>query len=343
MKRILLTITINLFVFLSSIQQVDARAFCALRDPVSTIKLLFPESTHHRSVVKAINSEVRDRISSILPFTLHFNELGKHTLYVVENNANSVGYVHVRSELTKWGLVEIAWGLKPDLTIRSVHFQRCRIPDCDGVHLENVLELTVGKSYGELIKLIEDDGKTLVPEVLEKISDPSAASFSLDAIKSAIKTMVVTSITWEEEVANINRKLLLEESFGVDKKISLNAIEIPANRFNELEKLMGGGGSMVDRESIKAFQLTFDGRELGTLVSANWKHMKFEGMFNWLFDTSGKILAIQPYPAWPNDEVSQSFEELHGAIINNEEQCNTAAQLIAYELYYLSHDRTTVK
>lgn len=163
MKQFSFSIVFTLLGFLSLVQQVDARAFCALRDPISSIRLLFPESSKHHSIVRAINSDVRDKISERLPFTLHFNELGKHTLYVVDDEKQTVGFVHVRSELTQWGLVEIAWGLNPDLTVRSVHFQRCRIPDCEGKHLVDVLDLTIGKSYGELLKYISEDGQSLIP------------------------------------------------------------------------------------------------------------------------------------------------------------------------------------
>ena len=55
------------------IQGVQAAAFCALRDPLRVIKQLFPKSTQHQSLVKAINTDVRDKVSELLPFTLHFN------------------------------------------------------------------------------------------------------------------------------------------------------------------------------------------------------------------------------------------------------------------------------
>ncbi len=337
MKKISFSFLIGILGFFSSAQDVDAQAYCALRDPVSSIKQLFPESNQHRSLVRAINADVRDKISERLPFTLHFNELGKHTLYVAQKYGDAVGFVHVRSELTQWGLIEIAWALDTDLTIRDLRFQRCRIPDCEGKHMGNILNVTSGKSYGELLEYINIDGQTLKPEIAAKFSD--SPEFALAAIRSALKTIAVTYIAWQTEIADINRQRLLNEYFGHEYEVSLNPIEVSASQQQELDKLMGGGGSMIDRESISSFQLTRENDDIGTMVTATWREGVHQGMFNWLFDPDGKIIAIQPIPAWRSAEISQSFEELQGMNLFDLEKCNTATQLIGYELYFLSHER----
>lgn len=137
-------------------------------------------------------------------------------------------------------------------------------------------------------------------------------------------------------MADINRRLLVSEYFKGEQKISLNVTTISAERLSELEKLMGGGGSMVERESTEAFRVINDGVYVGTIVTASWRDRKFQGMFNWLFDQDGKVLSIQPFPVWPNIEISEVFEELLGMKLFDAEQCQTAAQLVGYELYFLS-------
>ena len=316
------------------VPDVDARAFCALRDPIKTIRMLFPESDQHRSIVKAINSDIRNKISDSLPFTLHFNELGKHTLYVAENNQQPVGFVHVRSELTKWGLVEIAWALNPDLSIRNVEFQRCRIPDCNGQYLTDVLKFTVGKSFSQIRSLVSKDGKALSMQLGDNHIETSA--FILATLKSALKTIVVTSVAWQKEVADINRRLLLEETFGQVQHLSLKPVIISDKRIEQLDKQIGGS-SMIDRSSIEAFQIINDKNNVGTIISATWRDGHYQGMFNWLIDAEGIIKDIRPIPAWRDAEMKESFAEIQGQAFHNSEQCHTAVQLMGFELYFLSH------
>lgn len=315
-------------------QLVEARAFCALRDPVTSIKHLFPESNNHQSIVRAINSEMRDKISNYLPFTLHFNELGKHTLYVAQSGEGDLGFVHVRSELTEWGLIEIAWALSHDLTIRSAKFQRCRIPNCEDKYLLEILDATAGKSYSELHALIREDGQDLKAEVKAKYKDASA--LVLSAVRSALKTISVTAIAWNKEVSENIRNRLLKKNLDEKNNLTLIPFKIPAKRLESIDVMMGGGGSMLDRKSIQAFHIKHNNKALGIVVSANWSDGDFHGILHWLFDSKGKVLDIYPVPAWPNNEVSQAFLELQGETLIDAENCNTAAQLVAFELYYLS-------
>ena len=109
---------------------VAANAYCSLRDPVSAIQYLYPAATNHQSIVKVVGKEARASLSDVLPFTLHFNELGKHTLYVALNDRKPSGLIHARTELTDRGLIEIAWALDLDLSIKNFYIQRCRLAEC---------------------------------------------------------------------------------------------------------------------------------------------------------------------------------------------------------------------
>ena len=335
-KNKLLSLVIVLLGFHVFMQNVQAQAYCALRDPVTSIKFFFPESTRHQSLVKAINTDARDSIGEILPFTLHFNELGKHTLYVAQKYGDALGFVHVRSELTKWGLVEIAWALDTDLKIRNLQFQRCRIPGCESKHLGNALDLTIGKPYSELQQLLSEDGNSLRQDLQEKLGDSHTFIYSI--VKSALKTILVTAITWESDVAEINRRLMIKKYFPNNLDIALHAIDVPKESLKKLEEIMGGGGSMVNRESVQSFRIENNGIDEGVIVTARWRDGDFRGIFTWLFDNEQTIIDIKPIPGWPNMQASNAFDELLGMKLVDEEQCNTAAQLVGFELYFLSHN-----
>ncbi len=334
MKQRMFKISVMICSLIFFVQLVDARAFCALRDPVSSIKHLFPESSNHQSVVRAINSEMREQISQYLPFTLHFNELGKHTLYIAQLNKEDIGYVHVRSELTQWGIVELAWALNPDLTIRNVNFQRCRIPGCEDKYLIDVLDATAGKSYNELLSLINSDGTQLKDNITGKYKDTSP--IVLAAIKSALKTISVTSITWKNEISKISQHKLLQQYFPETKQFSFIPITISSERVSSLDLKLGGSGSMIVRDSIQAFQVKSGNMDKGIIVSASLNDASYHGILNLLFDSNGQVLSINSIPEWPNDEVSQAFKELQGEKFIDAEDCNTAAQLVGFELYFLT-------
>ena len=103
-------------------------AYCALRDPVATIYELFPEADNYRTVVRTVDRNTRKAVQELTQLKLHFNELGRHSLYIAQRGDAVLGYVHARSELGEWGLIELAWGIETDETIRGVKVQRARDP-----------------------------------------------------------------------------------------------------------------------------------------------------------------------------------------------------------------------
>ena len=128
---------LSLLVFVLGTARPAAAQYCALRDPVRAINELYPGSTFSSSV-RTINEQIRKRVSARLPqLKLHFDELGQHTLYKVFKEGVPVGFVHVRSERTRYGLTEIAWALDLSLRIQDFRFQRCR-----SVHRSDVERLS---------------------------------------------------------------------------------------------------------------------------------------------------------------------------------------------------------
>ncbi len=196
-------ITLILFVFL--LQNANADAYCSLRDPVAQIKQLYPQKTNQLSIVKTVDTGIRNQVKLALPSNdLHFSELGKHTLYVAMKNTEALGYVHVRSEQSKWGLVEIIWALDKNLKITNFTFQRCRSPKRKIIDNENFKNIFIGKDYEELKKLLNSDGITANNILLDKAKgSPELASVVL---RCALKTLLITDILWGEELKKFNPK-----------------------------------------------------------------------------------------------------------------------------------------
>ena len=160
-------------------------AYCSLRDPILAIQTLYPDATQHRSIVRPVDQKVREQISQRLPFTLHFNEIGKHTLYLVAKNKRPLGFVQARSELSGWGLIEVAWAINPDLTVGGLIFQRCRSPACSETVKSTMQTLLKGRSFNDILPLISDDGFSLSAEAKTQL--PEQQPLYLIILRSALK------------------------------------------------------------------------------------------------------------------------------------------------------------
>ncbi len=178
---------------------VNAVAYCSLRDPVAQIAKLYPQKNNQLSIVKTVDDNIRAQVQVALPRNdLHFSELGKHTLYVAMQGKKSLGYVHVRSEQSKWGLVEIVWAIDSNFRITNFAFQRCRSPKKKAAEEQQFKDVFIGKNYQELRELLSSDGITAKKSVLEKTQ--SASELTNVVLRCALKTLLLTEILWGEEL-----------------------------------------------------------------------------------------------------------------------------------------------
>ncbi len=182
---------------------VNAIAYCSLRDPVSQIAKLYPQKTNQLSIVKTVDDNTRAQVQIALPSNdLHFSELGQHTLYIAMLGKNALGYVHVRSEQSDWGLVEIVWAIDKNLRVSNFTFQRCRSPQnkkiAEGSDFKDIF---IGKNYQELKQLLSNDGITANKYVLEKAQN--APELANVVLRCALKTLLLTEILWGDELKKL--------------------------------------------------------------------------------------------------------------------------------------------
>jgi len=144
-----------------------AQAYCALRDPVRQVYELYPGATSYRSIVRTVGAKHRLIIAERLPFTMHFTELGRHTLYAALDGNKPIGLVHVRSERGQWGLVEIAWATDLDMRIVDFKFQRCRERAKSLLDTEEFRAQLIGKGVGDLVGMLNSDYSGVNPSFLQ--------------------------------------------------------------------------------------------------------------------------------------------------------------------------------
>lgn len=177
--------------------EVFAVAFCSLRDPVQQIQTMYPGFTGYTSEVRELKPSVAKAFidRSGLPISVHAKEIGKHTLFYVQEGPITAGLVHVRSEPGRWGLIEIAWSLDINGDIKDFMFQRCRGGDCKNAETQAVKDQFKGLNVQSIGELFNDDGSVITPRL------PIQGAFFEILVKSAAKTLILTQAFWSVPVA----------------------------------------------------------------------------------------------------------------------------------------------
>jgi len=325
---------------LSSLDEATAQrseAFCALRDPDREIKLLAPSYERYASLVRTVSKESRSKILSEVPFPIHFDELGQHTLYVVlGEEAEMMGYVHVRSESFSWGLVRIAWMMDADLNITGYRFQRCRSPHRVLLESDANATLILGKSIRELSSLLSPEGDRLRTE---KIEIPAKAEgLMLVLLKSAIKTKVVTEVVWNQEIGAIKAAALSKRYFGVGAVALSTQAHYGDAEQSALEANGLGEPVGIDREGVMSWDaIDKDNGRVGEIFHTPWSAGDERAKLWWVLGEDGRILAVED----PFRELTPGskalFDELVGRAFQGGDECSTASELAALEVSLLAY------
>jgi hypothetical protein len=195
---------LTLFLLSMWMMPANSAAYCALRDPTSNIYTLFPDATSYKSIVHKIDSETQQQISSKTHFSIHNDELGQHTLYVAMKEQLPHGIIHARSEVGLWGLIEIVWAFDFDLNVVDFLFQRCRESSCALIADLPFRSLLKGKSSSELLVLLNQDAKPYPKSIL---GNKEAENLANTVIRSAIKTALVTEISWQADLQALSERI----------------------------------------------------------------------------------------------------------------------------------------
>lgn len=306
-------------------------AFCSLRDPVFAIKTLFPESNQHRSIVQTVTRDMRDEIGERLPFTLHFNELGRHTLFVAQLGDRPLGFVHARTEPSDWGLIEIAWAIQPDLTVKDFQFQRCRDPACNETLRHSLLGDLTDKNLDEIREYLSGDGKALASVMADRYQANS--NLVLAIIRSSLKTIATTEMAWSEDVKHIRRVATAIEILDLRSVPTLVPVTQEDRESLTLPNNLEPDYSFVDSSSISAYRIVEKGKEIARLVEATWNHDHQQGEFMWLFSETGQVLGIERFTLSHDIPTTEAFSQLIGKNVASSLECTNGVELAGNTLY----------
>ncbi len=317
---------------------VQAQAFCALRDPVTSIYSTFPDAHSYRSIVKVVNNAARNSVRDRMPLDLHFNELGKHTLYVAMRGDEPIGVIHARSEGDRWGLTEIAWALDLDFRVVDFRFQRSRNPARRALDASQFVERLRGRSLSELRAMLTPDASKLrVPAVP---GDDDADSLAATVLRSALKTIIVTEAVWGGDLQSLRASHILNRHFDVGIELQ----SMPAPYSPDARRVLAAAQLddelNVDRDSLKMFRVIDEqGDSLGYFFDSVWRVDGEETNLLWLMDDNGVVVDVES-GANSAPELRRSLRTLVSFDTSSSDRCSNALELSAFELGVLTRLRS---
>jgi hypothetical protein len=290
------------------VQVAMGQAYCALRDPVRALYEAYPDADGHRSIIKTVTVDDRTAISKLLPFTIHFDELGRHTLYVLLREGQPIGLLHVRSERGRYGLAEFAWSLDLHGRITDITIQRCRNADLREAANDDLRARLRGADVATILGMLDEEGWSDDSRVL---------------LRSAAKTAAVTRIVWEEDILPAEAKGRASIAWpGIDPVLALQ----PFDHSNV------ASDSGLEAESMYVWSVSRpDGSELGSLVRSPWSLGEHQAELWWQLDQRGRIIEID-IQGRDSDRIESSFREVVGLDLSKVDQCATAAGVAAKQV-----------
>jgi len=318
---------------------VHGQAFCALRDPATMIYEFYPDATTYKSIVRTVDNQVREYVGSKLPFSIHFNELGKHSLYVPIKDSKPLGVVHARSEAGNHGLTEIVWSLTPNLEVKDFAFQRCRSRARSAVESDDFKKQIIGMRFNDLKNLLSQDGQSLAHGKLK----PKYQSMPIatTVVRSALKTISVSKSAWRRDLAVLQPLYNAHQAFP--NAVQVRKIERPYGdrvvaEFNRRYVTPSGNlGSGINRDEVMALQaIDSAGLNLGFVVKTAWGMGQQNVTMWWTVSNTGEIKDVHADGGWPDAMTEKAFRDVIGFKKDSLSKCSTAAEIAGAEILLLA-------
>ena len=318
----------------SLVSLAGSQALCSLRDPRAQIFALFPEADSYRSIVGVVGKTARKAVSDRLPFDLHFNELGRHTLYVPQKDGAPLGLVHARSEAGNWGLVEVVWGFDLDMNVVGMEFQRCRDRSKRSLDGDAGKAALIGRDFSQLREYLDPKGESLRDGALGLPG--SARPLGALVVRNALKTVAVTESVWGSDIWELRAKAFALTAEPDVEGVVMARFEDGARAGSRLEQVALEVGVKVNTVGVWRCS-DAKGLPLGSVVRVPWSIEDQQGgepivhrvdLFWWI-DTSGQIKRVTPRSGWENHQVRSAFDGTVGLSLASEESCAGATELVA--------------
>lgn len=160
-----------------------AVAYCALRDPIVTIREFFPDYTSYKTHQRKVTAEDKKIMRANYP-QLHDAETGFHTLYAVYGSKALLGYVVAGQGKGRFGLNTIAWKLNVTGELQGLSYIRNR-----------GRRLSV-QEQADLVELVVDSAPSKLQVSLQGLEQESVNIETVSVIQSALRMQLLIQQLW---------------------------------------------------------------------------------------------------------------------------------------------------
>ena len=188
-----------------------AAGMCAqaprLDDPQRSVFRAFPAANAYRVIVRDVDAAARKLVEDRLPFRVHYDELGAHSLYVAMRDARPVGMIYVQYEEGTSGLAAVEWAISFDMRVQSFHFQRMRSASRASLVRSPFVRLLNGCSAAQLVSMLDENG-----QLRDGTRGVTGGTEQLAGavVRSGVKTFALLGSVWRADVA-----VLHDQSVGM--------------------------------------------------------------------------------------------------------------------------------
>lgn len=187
-----------------------------LSNPQRSVFVAFPAADSYQVIARTVNADARRRIESSLPFRVHFDELGSHSLYVAYRGRQPVGMIYVQREESAFGLAAVEWAFTTNLRVAGFQFQYVRSRYRQAIERSEFVRNLKGKGSRELAAMLDADGN------LRRVAaglDKNAQGLATTITRSGLKSLAVLETVWANDTKRLHDLAIGLRAFPTAKKV----------------------------------------------------------------------------------------------------------------------------
>lgn len=247
----------------------------SLVDPQRSVFAAFPAADGYRVIVRDVNDAARKRIEAALPFRVHFDELGAHSLYVALRGRRPIGMIYAQHEESAYGLAAVEWAVTFDLRVSSFRFQRVRSKHRNALENSEFVRMLKSSARAQLAVMLDKNGQLTKPA---KGVDKDAQELAAAVVRSGVKSLAVLETVWGPEIAKLHDLSIGLAAFPLARdfrRIRPTPKEYPSKRSDVVLALRAIGGAS---------------RHYGVVVDIRMRSESGPTVVRWIVDADGVVL-----------------------------------------------------
>ena len=304
----------------------EARAAkCALCQPNRDIYSLFPEATSYRTVDGRVDEDTRKSIEGSLGRKLAFGDLGKTSMCVVFKDKAPLGFVHARSEIGRYGAIQLVWAIDLDLRVKELWVRRSREKNTARLRRAEFRDKILGKGWRELRSYLADASAASTPS----LTDATWKLIEEKALLSGTKTLLMVERAFG---STLRARLLGKVHRFFPGTVKVDEIRDPLGKhaLAVVEKELGSRPTLVDKESFTALRsVDRTGSTQGIVILTNRGNDMTGPEVWWSVSPDGRIREAL-VRCKVSKEVRESLASLRGLRLKNLRDKLKSSKVVRY-------------